>query len=852
MSKLGTSKPEKNDPRVDRSPDRREALKTLLLTKGLDPQSLATFFAVTEISQGLRELRAVAHNLQDLLELLNDDSPNHLPTAELQDTCQKILLLSDNELKTIDETHLNLDPYSRNGLPAKGFRGLYTARPLHCLIWNQGVRDSYESNYIRFKANAFLAYRRLADGLIRLPEPDYPTAPSFLPSCCLAARKLGLQRVDDEEEKEHLTNLRANLPETPNFAKYSKEMVEQLKTSAVSAKGNVAINTLRLLKNLFEGKYPKKREPGEADDGDDADNDDEPTIDVEPPNKPAPRPQLSKIETIDLPSEPVLVTITPVDGEAPGGQLVRIRSKKPKFSTVEDKFLYMAHRGRVNAIAMSNQNLPWSWDRLSEYDVGGLRQYLSDPVLFATHMPTNSTASNEELRAFLAYALYAGRGSSLFCETSTLPREAKQDDSTHYDGATGQLEFPSYEPQSSTRSGAHGSRPHTRHLSLRVHTELRSALHPWFTRMVPAAKLGATPPPLLETAASHWLSQLNGKLDTRLTLARVKEHLFRTLAASLDSDEAIALAITGDRQGGGYHPASYQALHPAVLQRHYDMVFESDSIPVGLGIPLSESDPHVGSAKVPRTLAIRSLAHKLAHRLNLQAMHEYHQPFAEIHNTFTVYTYLLFGFSTGFRGTDNPIGHPAYFDPSTCELILSEKDRPNFSHCRPVWLPNVAVEQFRNYIDHLSHIESRLVILDPTLAGGNLASRDAFPIFLGNRKKNSEALEKSANYLFLIHEGERREVLSPAAVNSWLKHRDLGTLHDNAWRQGYRTLLRESGCPDRVVRAAMGHWRTGEESFYRYSALLPEVYRSELDRHIGAILTRMSWLPVVSPFVRQR
>jgi hypothetical protein len=844
MGKPGTSKPEKDDPRVDRSPERRDALKALLQDR-VDAHSLASFFDVTEISQGLWGLRGVAGNLQDLLQHLAADSFNHLPAAEIQNACKSILSLADEELKAIDRFLLERDQNSVVGQPAKGF---YTCRPLHCLIWHQGARDTYESDYIRFKAYVLLAYRRLADGLIPLPEPDYPTAISFLPSCCLAARKLGRLRVKDDEERDILERLRANLPKTPNFEKYSKELVEQLKNFAVSAKGDVAINTLRVLKNLFEGRYPKKREPGEADD----DDDDVEDVVIKPPKKPAPGPQLSKLEEIDDPSRPVLVTITPVDGKTPGGQLVRIRNKKKRFTTADDKFEYIAHRGRVNAIAMANQNLPWSWDRLSDYDVGSLRQYLADPALFATCMPPDSTVSSEELRAFLAYCFFSGRNSSTFCETSTLSRKAEQDDSTHYDAATGKLEFPTYEPQSSTRSGAHGSRPHTRHLSLRVHAEMKSAIHPWITRSVSAPTLGNTDPSTLETAADAWITRLKEILVTRLTLTRVKEHLFRTLAASLDSDEAIAVAITGNLQGGGYHPASYQALHPAVLQRHYDMVFGSDPVPVGLGVPLSESDPHVGSAKVPRTLAIRSLAHKLAHVLNLQAMHEYHQPFAEIHNTFAVYTYLLFGFSTGFRGTDNPIGHPAYFDPSTCELILSEKDRPNFSHCRPVWLPSVAVEQFRNYIDHLRHIENRLVILDPTLAGGNLATREAFPVFVGNRKENSDALAKSANYLFLIQAGGRREVLSPAAVNSWLKRRDLGTLHDNAWRQGYRTLLRESGCPDRVVRAAMGHWRTGEESFYRYSALLPEVYRSELDRHIGAVLGRMSWLPVVSPFVRQR
>jgi hypothetical protein len=299
MSKLGTSKLDKEDPKIDRSPDQREALKTLLLAKGLDPQALTDFFAVTEISQGLRGLRGVAHNLQGLLKQLNDDrlkhlnavSLNHLPTAELQDACQKILLLSDDELRSIDETLLNIDQNSKNGRKVRKLSGLYTCKPLHCLIWHRGVSDSYENDYVRFKANFLLAYRRLADGLIPLPEPDYPTAPSFLPSCCLAARKLGLQRNDDKEEKEILKDLRANLPKTTDLEKYNKEMVEQLKTFAASAVGDVAINTLRVLKNLFEGRYPKKRKPGEAGD----DDDDVEDVVIKPPNKPAPGPQLGDI-----------------------------------------------------------------------------------------------------------------------------------------------------------------------------------------------------------------------------------------------------------------------------------------------------------------------------------------------------------------------------------------------------------------------------------------------------------------------------------------------------------------------------------------------------------------------------
>ncbi len=820
-------------------PDRRDAVKSLLQEKSVSATSWAAFLEVTEVTPALVGLRGVANNLNKILSIIAQDQACHLPSQDLMEVCKAILDLTDAELVAIDASLCKADTTGSQGQPMKG---LYTTHPLHCLIWHHGVHDLYEGDYIRFKAFFLLTYRRLKDGLIALPE-DYETATSFLPSCCLAARKIGVLKAENEADSELIHEIRVSLPRSVGFDDYKKGMLTLLgrfrypKDSAM-----VANNTLRNLRNFFREHFPKHKEPG----------DDDEIIDVLPPPPiEPPNAKTISIEKLEVPTEPTVVTIISPTGKSPVGQVIRIRSKTSKYSTGTDKFEYIAHRDRVNALAMANQNLPWSWDRLSDYEVEALWQTLTDMERFADCLPSELTVDTQELRAFLAFSFFAGRGSSVFCSVSLSSGSTADNEEIRYGIETGLLEFPTYAPQEKELSGKHGSRPHSRRLALKLHPDLRNILSSLLNQRPGHTALSYSAPATLETAATSWLTRFNGRNDTRATLGKIREHLYRNLTSSLDSDEAIAVAITGNLQGGGYHPASYQALHPAVLQRHYELVFSNGPVPREIGIPLSEMDPHVGSAKVPRTMVVRALGLKFRYMLNWQSMFEYHQPFAEIHNTFIIYSYLLLGFATGFRPVINPVGHAVYFATSTNELVLSEKDRPNFAHCRPVWLPKVAVEQFHHLLDHLKHLESRLVLFDPQLAGGGLAMRQEFPIISGNRKADIDAANDVANFMFLINDTGGRTLLSPATVNDWLLNKQLGSLHDNAWRQGYRTALRESGCPDRIVRAAMGHWRSGEEAFYRFSALLPDVYRRELDAHISGVMKRIAWDAVASPFVRQ-
>ena len=818
----------------DPYPDHREKLSELLKVKNIDALTLQGFFDATEVSQGLRGLLGVAKNLLSLIPHIQNDPKNHLDVENLKKVSQAILECTKKELSNIDPILLETSE-TKKGVNALKY--LYPPRPLHCFLWHSNQWRQKNNEFIRFKAYFFLAYRRLADNLIPPPtDPDYEPAITFLPSCCLAGRKVANMDAGHFEYPA-INKFRDNLSNQVGFEAYYTKTISILNELKDIARERDSENTFRNLKNLFKGRYPGTREAN-------TDEIEEPT---DPEIQPTPRPPHppADVEILDVPYGPVVITIPPEQGK-PGGQLLKIRPKKPKYTTEDDKFLYMAHRGRVNMISMSNQSLPWAWDRLSEYETEVLRSELADDAKFTRFESKENLLSPRLLRAFISFAFYTGRGGSSFCSVRSGKPVNTDDEQSYYNN--GELNFPTFEPQSDTVSEIMGSRPHLRRLKLKVNTDLTRAINEW--NPSPTAGTVWCEDLLagrIESAASEWFKRFNMEFDTRLSLAKVKGHLYRTLTSKLDSDEAMAIAITGSPRANTYSPASYQALHPTVLQRHYDLVFNEGEIPPNINLPLAESDAHIGSAKVPRRLSTNLLAFDLQREISLKSMYEYHDSFVNLHNLFAIYTYLMIGFCTGFRHTINPFSHPAYFDESTSELVLSDKDGDNFAHARAVWLPQIAADQVRHYLDHLQSIEEQLVLIDPELAGGKIAHRQPHARLAGRRTNIANVLAKAAAFIFIIDENGKRSPLSSGVANTWLEKNQFGKLHDNAWRQSYRTQLRESNCPDRVVRAAMGHWRAGEEGFYRYSAMLPEVYRSVLEKHITPIVKAQGWEAIQSP-----
>jgi len=251
-----------------------------------------------------------------------------------------------------------------------------------------------------------------------------------------------------------------------------------------------------------------------------------------------------------------------------------------------------------------------------------------------------------------------------------------------------------------------------------------------------------------------------------------------------------------------------------------------------------------GDGKAPPLEAVRELVQ--AARDDALAAHPSSY---ERHNSYVVYVAIALAVVTGFRPVRTPIPDLTAIHRDTSAICLQEKDRLDAAHARMAVLPPSVIEQVDRYLRHAGAMVSRLPpkqspemrIRATKHRDTRLAGPDSEYYYLDLRK-TLYFLERSGQA-----RGARRTVECTGIRLQLRCHALAGSRCwplASAGRHLLCNYLRERGCEQTLINAAMGHWSYGEEPWTAESAMSPILYREELRKHLEALVDDIGFYPI--------
>lgn len=217
---------------------------------------------------------------------------------------------------------------------------------------------------------------------------------------------------------------------------------------------------------------------------------------------------------------------------------------------------------------------------------------------------------------------------------------------------------------------------------------------------------------------------------------------------------------------------------------------------IALSQPRLSSDS-VGSRLCPETETISALVSDLKRPLDsTDTLRESRAAIIDYHNRYTLYTFLLMQFATGYRAVIDPILRLTDIDPITQTAIVRDKELPRDSNARLIPVVDVLQEQLVRYERHREVIQPLALELS-----------DSEP----NRHKVQN------NFFWLDSDASCVVELRPLTFHEQFS--DTYPYPVNASRRYIRTKLIERSCPTESVDAFMGHWQHGQQPYGQYSTL---------------------------------
>ena len=333
----------------------------------------------------------------------------------------------------------------------------------------------------------------------------------------------------------------------------------------------------------------------------------------------------------------------------------------------------------------------------------------------------------------------------------------------------------------------------------------------------------------LETYRSglkKWLKEERYDLTGRLTIGRLSSFLFHRLTA-VTGDVTAAAVLTGQNHQLAQTQQFYSTWSVSHLREVYlaatGTIVEQTCAaanpppPPRLTNSPSAAESYVGARLCARPDAVQEAVRHLQENLARSGALTDRTGSIAHHNLYTLYTVLLFGYSTSMRAIRTPYLHLDRVDKATGFAFLSDKDDEAERKTRLAWVPPFVIEQMRNYADHLA-----------ALASDNPRIPVDYPLAC-----------------YFLDEKEEPLKVSPLTLSLHMK--PYLSLPPNAHRRCMRQQLQRGGCPPEVISAWLGHASLGEEPAGSYSTFSFSEYRLTLERYLLPILEALGWKPIQSP-----
>ena len=512
-------------------------------------------------------------------------------------------------------------------------------------------------------------------------------------------------------------------------------------------------------------------------------------------------------------SEPEVITVIPLEPVDDSGlevERLQIRPENEDSRTVDETAMletsvtfrvYGMHQRNKNLAIMAqqsqrfteqlssrNQSLLCSFEQLTDWDIHHLIQ----------HCIAN-LKQQDSVACWVLLTLITGR------DPSWLHTKARQHQLLDIVNSSPYIRMYHHVPASNQADILKGILPN---ISKQFERPLPQDLYQWVKKF----NVNLPAPTLLEIRT--WLSPVNKKHTTRLTLGRITRYL-EHWCLNNGSDRAIVALMRGESHQSRPALAYSHVSQDAILHDYYRYVtaiFAMANINPQLPSYQPEAS-HLGSRlHLPSSILhhiFTVLAQPLKHRSNIW----------DFHNHYVCYVWALLTFSTGHRDVTAPMGKLTDYNPHQRTWWISDKERRNVPSARTLVIPPTAAKQVDDYLQHLHQLKKHCHFRAPNIA-----------------ERCQQALDGSGNLLFYITDKQYTKVssdLTPALLAKLLEQQ-LPWARNWA-RHHLRSELAKKNVYPEVIDGWMGHEEIGEEAFGQHSFLSMYEYR-ELADTIESIL----------------
>jgi len=334
----------------------------------------------------------------------------------------------------------------------------------------------------------------------------------------------------------------------------------------------------------------------------------------------------------------------------------------------------------------------------------------------------------------------------------------------------------------------------------------------------------------------NFISETNQSYGCRLTMGRIANCVFESIATAPGSDITYAMLITGRTSYLGANPLFYTATNSWMLNSIYQNTCKSIAKSARMELaggkrrqtsPVKFNPPYQmhGARIRPTCSEVASLQWHLSGKIeDAKSLGP-----IEVHNAMAIYTSAFINFATGYRAVGDASFHSNEIDYDTGFAVISDKDSVDEYHSRLVWIMDECIKQIQSYQAQLKAI----------LEYASLKLPNVYKALSNELHGSIKDKARSIPGLFLI-EGDKIVPLTPSAYESHFP--SSYPFPANAHRHFLRSNLLEMGGPSDVVDAFMGHWENGQEPWASFSTLGAIDYRDIIKPMLTKlIVSRCGW-----------
>ena len=328
-------------------------------------------------------------------------------------------------------------------------------------------------------------------------------------------------------------------------------------------------------------------------------------------------------------------------------------------------------------------------------------------------------------------------------------------------------------------------------------------------------------PSQINSAVNNVFSKLKYGHKKRLTLVRVQKYLPGIISRLPGSDITTSSIILGKEFYLSRTPIYYAAFDLDSMQHQYNLacqqILGDSDYPCEVHEGYPNSNTYLGCRIRPQLSVVKELVDNL--RLQVQIPSKRFKSIEQLatyHNNYTLYTWMVQSYSSGYRGVNIPYITKEMIDEHSGFAVIRDKDSKDFYHSRLVWLPECCRIQLRHYRMHVEQILS----LSSSIPAG-----------------------KGPNFFFMDPKDGSFLYPSRTQISKQLLEFNFH-LPSNVQRHFLKSELQEDGCSAEVVELLLGHWNLGQEGWVETSALNPCDYRDKIQQYLPPLLRKIDLVPI--------